>query len=229
MSVPIRQHVERPQRLLVIVAHPGDADSAMAGSVARWVAEGTVARLVCCTSGESQADDAEADPLEVAAQREREQCEAAAIVGYEDVTFMHRPDGAVANDLALREQLVRIIRTFRPDAVASSDPRVLIHEGGFVNDADHRTAAAAAIDAVEPAAANVMTFPHLVRSEGLEAHAVERLYLYRSNQPTDAVDITTTLDIKSQALRAHASGMRDAAGEDTRLEAAEAFAVVDRR
>ena len=30
------------------------------------------------------------------------------------VTFLHQPDGALANDLALREQLVREIRTFRP-------------------------------------------------------------------------------------------------------------------
>ena len=92
----------------------------------------------------------------------REQRAAADIVGYEDVTFLHRPDGALANDLALREQLVRIIRTFRPDAVAASDPRVLIHERGFVNHVDHREAGAAAIDAVYPAAQNAMAFPHLV-------------------------------------------------------------------
>ena len=48
-------------------AHPGDADRALAGSVARWVAEGGVAHLVCCTSGDASADDASADPLEVAA------------------------------------------------------------------------------------------------------------------------------------------------------------------
>ena len=64
---------DRPRRLLVIVAHPRDADLAMAGTVARWVGQGTVARLVCCTSGDGRSDDAAADPLELAPVREREQ------------------------------------------------------------------------------------------------------------------------------------------------------------
>ena len=112
-------HEGRPERLLVITAHPDDADFGVAGSVARWVREGTVARLVCCTSGDAGSDDARTDPLELATLREREQRDAAAIVGYESVTYLHQPDGALANDLALREQLVRILRTFRPDTVAA--------------------------------------------------------------------------------------------------------------
>src|SRR4029078_4032198 len=129
-------------------AHPDDADFGIAGSVARWVREGTVARLICCTSGDAGSDDARSAPLELAALREREQREAAAIVGYESVTYLHQPDGALANDLALREQLVRILRTFRPETVASADPSVIIHEGGFIQHTDHRAAAMAAVDAV---------------------------------------------------------------------------------
>lgn len=68
-----------PRRLLVVAAHPRDADLAMAGTVARWVAQGCQAQLVCCTSGEGRFDEATADPLELAALREREQREAAAI------------------------------------------------------------------------------------------------------------------------------------------------------
>ena len=77
---------------------------------------------MCCTSGDAGADDPDTDPLELARLREAEQRAAAAIVGYEAVTFLHRPDGALENDLALREQLVRLIREFRPDAVLTMDP-----------------------------------------------------------------------------------------------------------
>ena len=56
------------------------------------------------------------------------------------VTFLHQPDGALANDLALREQLVREIRTFRPDAVLAVDPETLFHGDGGVNHIDHRAA-----------------------------------------------------------------------------------------
>lgn len=231
----------RPERLLVIVAHPGDADLAVGGSVARWVSEGSVVRLLCCTSGDASGPDAEADPLELCARREAEQRAAAVVVGYEDVTFMHRPDGALANDLALREQLVRIIRAFRPDAVAAPDPRVLIGEHGFINDVDQRAAGAAALDAVHPAAGNAMAFPHLVRSEGLAAHDVGRLYLFGADQPDTAIDITTALEIKLRAIDVHSSGRyqperlgmhADAEarrwGQTVGVDAAEAFAVIDR-
>lgn len=229
-----------PTRLLVITAHPDDSEFGIAGSVARWVGEGTIARLVCCTSGEAGSDDAAADPLELAARREAEQRAAAAVVGYEDVTFLHRPDGAVANDLALREQLVRIIRDFRPDVVAAIDPRLIVHEAGFVQHVDHREAGAAAVDAVYPAAQNAMAFPHLVRSEGLAPHHVERLFLFWSERPSALVDIGATIDTKLTALRAHASqhrqpeelegrirGWAKREGEALGLEAAEAYAIID--
>jgi LmbE family N-acetylglucosaminyl deacetylase len=240
MTTELRLLGEHPARLLVITAHPDDSEFGIAGSVARWVTEGTVAQLVCCSSGEAGSDDADADPLELAATREAEERAAAAIVGYEDVTFLHRPDGAVANDLALREQLVRIIRTFRPDAVAAIDPRLIVHEAGFVQHVDHREAGAAAVDAVYPAAQNAMAFPQLVKSEGLAPHHVERLYLFWSERPTALVDIGATIETKLAALRAHASQHRQPEqlegrirawarreGEPLELEAAEAYAVVD--
>src|SRR6188472_1970254 len=125
-------HVDRPERLMVIVAHPDDADFGPAGTVAAWVRAGSVAHLVCCTSGDAGSDDPRTDPLELARRRETEQRAAAAHVGYSEVTFLHQPDGALANDLALREQLVRSIRAFRPDAVLAPDPTVVITKGGHV-------------------------------------------------------------------------------------------------
>jgi LmbE family N-acetylglucosaminyl deacetylase len=239
-SVESRLLTEHPERLLVITAHPDDADFGIAGSVARWVGEGAVAQLVCCSSGEAGSDDADTDPLELAATREAEQRAAAEIVGYEDVTFLHQPDGAVASDLALREQLVRIIRTFRPESVAAIDPRLIVHEAGFVQHVDHREAGAAAIDAVYPAAQNAMAFPHLVKSEGLAPHHVERLYLFWSERPGAYVDIADTIDTKLAALRAHASQHRQPEQLETRirswarregeavgLEAAESYSVID--
>src|SRR5215831_18191475 len=94
-SEPISAHEDRPERVLVIVAHPDDADFGVAGTMAKWIAAGTVARMVCCTSGDAGADDATIDPLELATTREKEQRAAAAVVGYEGVDFLHRPDGAL--------------------------------------------------------------------------------------------------------------------------------------
>ncbi|MEA2025139.1 MAG: PIG-L family deacetylase [Chloroflexota bacterium] len=241
-AAEIRLQEERPGRLLVVAAHPGDADSAVAGSVSRWIVAGSVVHLVCCTSGDASADDAAADPLEVAAAREAEQRAAAAIVGYEDVSFMHRPEGALANDLALREQLVRLIRMFRPDVVAAPDPRLIVDERGFVQHVDHRAAGAAAVDAVSPAAHTAMTFPHLVKSEGLRPHRVGRLLLYWPERVNAIVDISDTVETKLSALRAHASRHSQADDLDGRvrgrardegapvgIEAGESYAVIDLR
>jgi LmbE family N-acetylglucosaminyl deacetylase len=180
--------------------------------------------------------------LTLARSREAEQRAAARIVGYEGVTFLHRPDGALANDLALREQLVRVIRTFRPDAVAAPDPRVFVNEEGFIQHIDHREAGAAALDAVYPAARNAMAFPHLVTAEGLAPHAVTRIYLFWPERPNAWVDISDTLDLKLAALHEHVSQHREPEqldermrtwaqrmGEPVGLAAAESFAVIDLR
>ena len=144
--------------------HPDDPDFGPAGTAARWIDAGSQGWLVCCTSGDQGGEDLDADPLALAALRETEQRTAAAIVGYAGVTFLHQPDGALANDLALRELLVREIRMFRPDAVLTSDPETLFYSDGGVNHTDHRAAGMAAVDAVYPAARNPMAFPNLARN-----------------------------------------------------------------
>ena len=193
---------------MVITAHPDDAEFGPAATAARWIDEGSTGWLVCCTSGDQGGEDADLDPLELAAVREREQRAAAAIVGYAGVSFLHQPDGALANDLALREMLVREIRTFRPDAVLATDPEVMFYSDGGVNHTDHRAAGMAAVDAVYPAARNPMAFPWLSR-DGLARHVVRRLYLFWSNQPNAWVDVTSTIDRKIAALRAHESQLSE--------------------
>ena len=141
-------HSWRPGRFMVIVGHPDDADFGPAGAASAWIDAGSKGWLVCCTSGDAGGEDPTLDPLELARAREEEQRRAAEVVGYEGVTFLHQPDGALVNDLPLREMLVREIRTFAPDAVMCGDPEVVIHGGGGINHTDHRAAAMAAVDAV---------------------------------------------------------------------------------
>jgi LmbE family N-acetylglucosaminyl deacetylase len=211
-------HTWRPERFMVIAGHPDDADFGPAGTAARWIDEGSVGWLVCCTSGDAGGEDPEADPLVLAALREGEQRAAADVVGYAGVSFLHMPDGALVNDLALREQLVREIRTFRPDAVLATDPTVLFYRLGGVNHVDHREAGLAAVDAVYPAARNPMAFPALTRS-GLAAHRVRRLYLFWPNEPNVRVDVTATIDRKIAALRAHLSQIHEPARLEERIRA----------
>jgi LmbE family N-acetylglucosaminyl deacetylase len=215
-AVTASPHEWRPERFMVIVAHPDDADFGPAATAAAWIDAGSVGWLVCCTSGDAGGEDPDMDPLVLAATREAEQRVAVGIVGYAGVSFLHQPDGALANDLPLRELLVREIREFRPDAVLCNDPEMIFWSDGGVNHTDHRTAGMAAVDAVYPAARNPMAFPWLVR-EGLEAHRVRRLYLFWTERPTAWVDVSATLDRKVDALRAHVSQISDPDGLAERM------------
>ena len=230
---------DHPERFVVIVAHPDDADFGPAATFASWIRDGSTGELVCLTSGDQGGEDPEQDPLELARLREREQRAAASHIGYRTVHFLHRPDGALENDLAVREQLVRIIRAFAPDAVATIDPTVTFHRNGFIQHTDHRAAGMAAIDAVYPAARNPMAFPHLAR-EGLAAHSVRWVYLFWTDTPTVWYDVVETLDVKFAALREHASQIRDPDALEERIRAraaeegervgtafAESFRVID--
>lgn len=211
----------RPSRLLVISARPGDADAELGGSISQWLSDGAVAHLVCLTSGDADGSSPGTDPLVTATTREREQRAAAEIIGYEAVTFLHRPDGAVANDLALREQLVRLLRAFRPETLVAPDPRVLIGPTGRINDADRRATGHAAIDAIRPAR-QPMSQHRSAGGDGLDPWTVERLILMGSAESMAAVDIGATLEQKVAALRAHASAGHeaDAAVIDARARAA---------
>ena len=235
---PRTEHAWRPARFMVIAAHPDDADFGPAATAARWIDAGSVGWLVCCTSGDQGGEDPEADPLELAATREREQNDAAAVVGYAGVTYLHQPDGALVNDLALREHLVREIRTFKPDAVLATDPDTIFYQRGGINHTDHRAAGIAAVDAVYPAARNPMAFAALARG-GLAAHRVRRLYLFWSERSDAWIDVSATLGRKIDALRAHASQIHDPEGLEKRIRdwaegegatigvsAAEAFRVI---
>lgn len=211
-------HAWRPARFMVIAAHPDDAEFGPAATAARWIDEGSQGWLVCCTSGDQGGEDADADPLVLAALREAEQRAAASIVGYAGVTFLHQPDGALANELALRELLVREIRTFRPDAVLATDPETLFYRDGGINHTDHRASGMAAVDAVYPAARNPMAFPNLARG-GLAPHKVRRLYLFWSERSNVYVDVSGTLERKISALGAHASQIKDPAKLSERIRA----------
>jgi len=201
---------------MVIAAHPDDAEFGPAATAARWIDAGSQGWLVCCTSGDQGGEDPEADPLALSAVREAEQRAAAAIIGYAGVTFLHQPDGALVNELALRELLVREIRTFRPDAVLATDPETLFYRDGGVNHTDHRASGMAAVDAVYPAARNPMAFPNLARA-GLAPHRVRRLYLFWSERSNVRVNVSATLGRKIEALIAHASQIHDSPGLAERI------------
>jgi len=193
-----------PERVLVVAAHPDDAEFGAAGTVARWVGEGAEVRYLVVTRGDKGSDDPTADPAALGALREREQRDAAAEIGVAGVDFLDEPDGQVQPTLELRERITYAIRAFQPEIVMGHDPTVLFVNNEWVNHPDHRAVGTVTVDAVFPTARDPLNFPEHI-ADGLAPWKVAELYLWSTNEANQIVDITATLDRKIAALAHHAS------------------------
>ncbi|MGH2446325.1 MAG: PIG-L deacetylase family protein [Candidatus Limnocylindria bacterium] len=196
-----------PARVLVVAAHPDDIEFGAAGTVARWVGEGTQARYLIATRGDKGSDDPATDAAALAAHREREQRAAAAEIGVEDVEFLDEPDGQVEASLALRERITRAVRAYRPEVVMTHDPTVLFVNNEWVNHPDHRAVGVSTVDAVFPTARDPLNFRQHLEA-GLEPWKVAELYLWSTNEANQLVDIGDTIERKIAALAHHASQFR---------------------
>lgn len=209
MNVVPSDHQGPGDKIMVIVAHPDDAEFMSAGSVAAWTKAGKEVVYVLVTSGDKGSEDPNIVPSELAAQREIEQRNVCDILGVGPIEFLRHEDGTVTSDLTLRKDIVRAIRKHKPSAVITQNPTVR-WSGHYVNHPDHRATGDAAMDAVFPSARDVHMFPELKMNEGLEPHIVPHLYLGDRSEDADVTfDISDTIDKKIEALSAHVSQVPD--------------------
>jgi LmbE family N-acetylglucosaminyl deacetylase len=193
-----------PRRVLVVMAHPDDADFTAAGTVAHWARAGAECVYLLCTDGNKGSDDPEMTPERLAALRRVEQQAAVARLGGRDVWFLGFEDGVLEPTIALRRAITEAICRFRPDVVICQDPTMRWFSAEYINHPDHRAAGEAALAAVFPSARNRMIFPELFQGD-LEPHAVPAVYLVASAEADTRVDITETIDQKLAALAEHKS------------------------
>lgn len=199
---------EEPSRILVVTAHPDDADFSSAGSVARWVSEGKEVVYVICTNGDKGSDDPNMTSPKLAATREQEQRNAGAVLGLKDVVFLGYPDGGLEDTPEFRGQIVRLIRKYRPEIVVTQDAFRWQHR-------DHRTVGRVALDACFPYARDRLHYPEHLQ-EGLPTHKVAEVYIIGGEDPDVTVDVTDYWDIKMKAAKCHVSQIRDPEGFEER-------------
>lgn len=135
--------------ILAVGAHPDDTDFGASGTISKWVEEGATAYYLIATDGSRGSTDPKMTHKKLAKIRRKEQEEAARVLGVKKVFFLNHTDTQLVSDIFLKEEIVRIIRTVRPDIVITMDPAFYYSaENGFINHTDHRAAALAAMDAV---------------------------------------------------------------------------------
>jgi len=187
------------QRVLCVVAHPDDVEYGTSSAVAAWTAHGVDVAYLLLTRGEAGMDSS--PPEQTAQLRTEEQIASSRAVGVSEVEFLDHPDGVLEYSLGLRRDIARVIRRYKPDAVVAGSWEVETRIG--LNQADHRVAGLAAVDAIRDAA-NRWVFPELL-GEGLEPHSVRWLLLGGDPRPTHGVDVTgEPLERGIASLEAHA-------------------------
>jgi LmbE family N-acetylglucosaminyl deacetylase len=184
------------QRVLVVEAHPDDAEWYCGGTIAKLAREGAEITFVICTEGEKGSYDANANPVELARTRKREQEAARAWMGVREIVYLGVPDGELQPTLEMRKRLALLYRQYRPEILLTFDPwkRDELHP-------DHRACGTVALDA-RLAAKMPLYYPN---AENRAPWATPQLWLFNTDAPNHFVDVSETFDTRVAALKLHAS------------------------
>lgn len=199
--------------LLIVGAHPDDAEFGAGGTTAAFTAAGQAVHYIVCTDGSKGSKDRAVDPRELVRRRQAEQRAAAETLGVSSVVFLEQIDGELENSRAVRLRIARRIREVRPHVLITHDAwrPWQLHP-------DHRATGLAVTDAFV-AARDHLYLPELLY-EGLEPWRAPELWLWGSLDPDHWVDTTATVDRKLAALRCHESQIKDMAALDERMRKA---------
>jgi len=110
---------DRPLRLLIIGAHPDDADYAAGGTAALYRSAGYTVKMVSLTNGDAGHQTLRGP--ELVRRRRAEAAAAGAVIGA-DYDVFDNADGELLPTLENRRQVIRLMRSFRPDIVLTHRP-----------------------------------------------------------------------------------------------------------
>lgn len=199
-------------RALAVSAHPDDIEFGAAGTVAQWVDQGAEVTLCIVTDGSTGTQDRSLMGEPLREVRLAETREAAEVIGVAEVVWLGYPDGSVEYTLDLRKDLARVFRTYRPHRFMVMDPTPTI-EDRFINHPDHRAVGQASLDLSITAGTTPGHFPELLE-EGIEPwRGLREVWIMGPAPGPVAVDITSTLERKIEALMCHRSQVGEAPEE----------------
>ena len=190
--------------ILVLSPHADDAALFIGGTIAAWSDAGW--RLVVVRVTDDRYDSvgfSEAQTIALSAAEFRRAME---ILGVSEVVDLGMQTDVLAdtNEVALREKIIRAIRTYKPYATVTIDP----YSGVGEDNQDHVMVAEATAEAVWTAMFDKHHPEHL--AQGLEVHGVVEQWFFGRpvREVTDIVDISGTLDRKIEAALAHETPLR---------------------
>ena len=192
-------------RALVVISHPDDGEFGAGATIACLTAAGARVDYVVTTDGSKGTDDPAVTPEQLSTTRQAEQRAAADILGVTDIVHLGYPDGYLEPSLALRRDIVRQIRRYRPDLVITQNPQRRLDHNPYVGHPDHLATGEATLAAVYPAARDHLNFPELWTDEHLEPWKVRQVLLTGVEEPNLWIDVSDTFEVGLRSILAHVS------------------------
>jgi N-acetyl-1-D-myo-inositol-2-amino-2-deoxy-alpha-D-glucopyranoside deacetylase len=183
--------------LLVVVAHPDDESFGTGSVLAKAHADGWRTTVVCATRGEAGESARGVDDL--AAVRERELRDAAALLGVGDVRVLEYADGGVAD----ANDLVDVLRAL----VDELDPDVVVTLDGGDGHPDHAAVRDATLAVVGDRSTYLFCLARSLMTRWVEHRggvAPDDVGT-PDGAITHRIDVRAHLDTRWRAIRAHAS------------------------
>jgi LmbE family N-acetylglucosaminyl deacetylase len=182
-------------RLLIIGAHPDDADYHAGGTAALYRAAGHVVKMVSLTNG-----NAGHQTLRGAALADRRRAEAAAAGAVIGATYdvLGHDDARLLPTLDARAEVIRLVRSFRPDLVLTHRPNDYHPDHRYTSQLVQDAAYLVTVPAVVPDA------PHLARDPVI-AYLPDDFKKPYPFQPAVALDVGPVVDNVAAMLHCHAS------------------------
>jgi LmbE family N-acetylglucosaminyl deacetylase len=188
--------------ILCIGAHPDDMEYTCTGTLAKFKKQGYRIYYIIVTNGENGFKCEKKTTVQQRIRiRKEEQLEATRKLGVEKVFFLGYRDGFLVYTEKLRRQLVKIIKTLKPEIIFTFDPANKSYDNLNALHHDHRVVAEAVFDACF-AAKNLWMYPG-------EQHRIWKMYFFTTDKPNHIEDITDLMDFKLELLSCHRSQFPD--------------------
>jgi LmbE family N-acetylglucosaminyl deacetylase len=182
-------------RLLIIGAHPDDADHAAGGTAALYRAAGHVVHMVSMTNGDGGHHKLRGSEL---AQRRRHEATAAGAVIGATYQIFDNHDGELQPTLENRRQVIQLIRSFHPDLVLTHRPNDYHPDHRYTSQLVQDAAYMVTVPAIVPQT------PHLAANPVI-AYLPDEFSKPYPFQPSVAVDVGSVFDKIVAMLDCHVS------------------------
>jgi LmbE family N-acetylglucosaminyl deacetylase len=184
-----------PLRLLILGAHPDDADYAAGGLAALYRAAGHVVMMVSLTNGDAGHHQ---QPGRALGERRRKEAAAAGRVIGATYEVWDNHDGELQPTLDNRRKVIRLLRTFKPDLVLTHRPNDYHPDHRYCSQLVQDAAYMVTVPAIAPDA------PHLAANPVI-AYLPDDFQRPYPFTPAVVVDVGKVLDRIVGMLHCHAS------------------------